>query len=166
MAALDGTGDPSTHHDYHQPLIDEVVALNADGQPLGHVEIPFTGRLGEATSSPRSCPSPAAGSARPTSSETRSSTSRRSGRRDVPPWLLDNAVRWIALPDVALDEGGRPEGELLERAASLEWLEPVSHDGHWQLFEVRDYTPIVDAPATLVSQDVDQIVIETPVRPS
>ena len=71
-------------------------------------------------------------------------------------------MRWIALPDVALDEGGRPEGELLERAASLDWLEPVWHDAHWQLFEVRDYAPIVDAPATLVSQDVDQIVIETP----
>ena len=68
----------------------------------------------------------------------------------------------IALPDVTLDDGGRPEGQLPGRAASLDWLEPVWHDAHWQLFEVHDYAPIVDAPATLVSQDVDQIVIETP----
>ena len=162
VAALDGTGDPSTHRDYHQPLIDEVVALNADGRPLGRVEIPFTENHWESYFVAPELPF-----ARGWERQTDLERNKVLYDPDLDgatyhQWLLDNAVRWIALPDVALDEGGRPEGELLERAASLDWLEPVWHDAHWQLFEVRDYTPIVDAPATLVSQDVDQIVITTP----
>ena len=160
VAALDGTGDPSTHRDYHQPLIDEVVALNADGRPLGRVEIPFTENHWESYFVAPELPF-ARGWERQTDLE-RNKVLYDTDLDDATyhQWLLDNAVRWIALPDVALDEGGRPEGELLERAATLDWLEPVWHDAHWQLFEVRDYAPIVDAPATLVSQDVDQIVID------
>ena len=116
VAALDGTGDPSTHRDYHQPLIDEVVALNADGRPLGRVEIPFTENHWESYFVAPELPF-----ARGWERQTDLERNKVLYEPDLDgatyhQWLLDNAVRWIALPDVALDDGGRPEGELLERA--------------------------------------------------
>jgi hypothetical protein len=75
-------------------------------------------------------------------------------------WLLDNAVRWIALPDVSIDDdgGGRREYAFVDTGA-VPWLTLVWADAHWRLYEVRDYVPIVDPPADLVSQDADGIVI-------
>ena len=69
-------------------------------------------------------------------------------------WLLANGVRWIAVPDVALDHAGVIEQQLIDGSATsaLEWLHPVWFNDNWRLFEVRDYVPIVDAPAELVEQ--------------
>jgi hypothetical protein len=84
-------------------------------------------------------------------------------------WLLDNAVRWIAVPSVDLDEGGIIEAGLVarERIAALDipWLRPVWGDDEWRLYEVVDYRPIVDPPAVLVEQGPDTVVVETP-RPA
>ena len=67
-------------------------------------------------------------------------------------------MRWIALPDVDLDEGGVAEAALLERG--LPWLRLVRTTEHWRIWEVIDATPIVEPPARLVSETPDEIVIE------
>ena len=72
-------------------------------------------------------------------------------------WVDDNAVRWIALPDLELDEGGRAEAALLEKGA--DWLQPVRTTEHWRIWEVVDATPIVEAPGRLVSESAEEIVI-------
>jgi hypothetical protein len=79
-------------------------------------------------------------------------------------WLLDNAVRWIAVPDVPLDESGRNEARLIARedtAAGVPWLRAVWHDAHWRLYEVLDARPIVDPPASLVTQEADVLTVRT-----
>lgn len=62
-------------------------------------------------------------------------------------WLASNAVGWVALPDVPLDQGGIAEARLLQRRPA--WLHPVWHNAHWQVWQVLGTPPIASAPATL-----------------
>ena len=76
-------------------------------------------------------------------------------------WLLANGVRWIAIPDVALDHAGVIEQQLVDGAGSATWLRPVWFNTDWRLFEVTDYSPIVAAPAALIDESADYIVVRT-----
>ncbi len=60
-------------------------------------------------------------------------------------------MRWIALPDVDLDEGGEAEAALLERG--VPWLRLVRTTEHWRIWEVVDATPIVDTSGTTRERD-------------
>jgi hypothetical protein len=55
-------------------------------------------------------------------------------------WLHDNAVRYVALPDTALDEGGQAEAAVLRDPPS--WLTQVYTDQHWRIWQVDDPTPM------------------------
>lgn len=162
-SALDWAGDGSTHRAFHEPLIEQVVARNADGAPLGRLEIPFTANHWEAYFTAPAVPF-ARGWERQMDRER--NTVLYDEGLDVATyraWLDANAVRWIAVPDVPLDDGGRPEAALLADAASgLDWLELVWRSPDWMLYEVADFTPIVDQPARLVEQTPDKIVVSTP----
>ena len=65
-------------------------------------------------------------------------------------WLRDNGVRWVALPDVTLDSSETGEAALLTGPA-LSYLKPVWHNEHWQLWQVRDPTPLTRGPVQLVA---------------
>jgi hypothetical protein len=162
VAALEWVADESVEADYHEPLIDEVVRRNGDGLPLGRLEIPFTENHWEAFFVAPAVPY-ARGWERQVDLERNEvlydddlSLSEYHG------WLHDNAVRWIAVADVALDEGGRRENALIERegtAHDIPWLRRVWSNGDWRLYEVLDYRPIVDPPAELVHQEVDRFIV-------
>jgi hypothetical protein len=49
-------------------------------------------------------------------------------------WLRDNAVGYVALPDVALDPAGRAEGRLVARG--VDGLDEVWRNAHWRLYRV------------------------------
>ncbi|MGC1214969.1 MAG: hypothetical protein WA890_27380 [Micromonospora sp.] len=66
-------------------------------------------------------------------------------------WLADNAVQYVAVPDVELSWVGRGEAELVE--AGQPYLTEVWSDPHWRLYAVTDPTPLVAAPGELVRQD-------------
>ncbi|MBV9096802.1 MAG: hypothetical protein JO079_01980, partial [Frankiaceae bacterium] len=68
-------------------------------------------------------------------------------------WLHDNAVHWVALPDVALDASETGEKRLLT-GRTAPYLTPVWHDAHWKLWAVSDPTSLVSGPATLTALDV------------
>lgn len=162
-AVREWVGDASNERDYHQPLINEIRRRNMDGRPVGRLEIPFTESHWEAY-----FVAPEVPYAR---GWERQVDLHRNGALyepdltadDYRAWLLDNAVRWIAVPDTVLDEGGQPEADLVARiAASTGWLHPVWRNAHWQLYEVVDYRPIVDPPGELVHQRVDRIVVSIP----
>lgn len=164
VAALEWAGDESVDVDYHQPLIDEVVRRNADGRPIGRLEIPFTENHWEAFFVAPAVPY-ARGWERQVDLERNEVLyDDELSLSEYHAWLHDNAVRWIAVADVALDEGGRPESELIERdgtAHDIEWLRPVWSNDDWRLYEVLDYRPIVDPPAELVHQEADRFIIRT-----
>jgi hypothetical protein len=71
-------------------------------------------------------------------------------------WLQDNAVQWVALPDVALDPSETGEARLL-RNQIPGYLKPVWADEHWQVWRVRDARPLVSGPATLLAIGVSRI---------
>jgi hypothetical protein len=166
VAALEWVGDESVEADYHQPLIDEVLRRNADGRPIGRLEIPFTENHWESF-----FVAPAVPYAR--GWERQVDLDRNDELYDdelslsqYHSWLHENGVRWIAVADVELDEGGRPESELVLRdgtANDVSWLRQVWENDDWRLFEVRDYRPIVDGPAELVHQEVDRFIVRTPI---
>ena len=62
---------------------------------------------------------------------------RRAHRLDgcvLPDWLLDNGVRFVALPDAPLDFAGTAEARLV--AAGVPGLDLVWQSAHWRLYQV------------------------------
>jgi hypothetical protein len=74
-------------------------------------------------------------------------------------WLMDNGVRWVALPDVPLDSSEKGEHALLT-GPPLPFLQPVWHDAHWRVWAVVGAHPLVTGAARLVSVGVSQIRLE------
>jgi hypothetical protein len=60
-------------------------------------------------------------------------------------WLDENAVAYVALPDVALDPAARDEARLIVRG--LAYLHQVWHDEHWRVFAVRHPAALVRGTA-------------------
>ncbi len=161
VSTLAWAGDESVDQSYHAPMIDEVRRRNGDGNPVGRLEIPFTENHWEAYYVAAELPF-ARGWERQVDLERNPElyepglTAAR--YRD---WLDRNAVRWIAVPDVELDEGGGPEAELLASGALHGHVRQVWSNANWTLYEVVAARPIVDPPARLLVQRADEIVVAT-----
>ena len=56
-------------------------------------------------------------------------------------WLQDEAVAWVALPDVPLDPSSAREGTLIRRG--LPYLRQVWANGHWRVFRVVGARPLL-----------------------
>jgi hypothetical protein len=92
------------------------------------------------------------------------SLNRALGQDPLPPttykvWLDNNAVGYVALPSSSI--GGYPEYKLL-RAGHVPYLQRIWHDAHWQLFKVRNPTPIVGAPAHVAGHSQSAMTIDIP----
>ncbi len=73
-------------------------------------------------------------------------------------WLSDNAVDFVALPDVPIDTGGTAEAELLKNPPP--YLQPVWHDSHWQVWRVRHAASLVTGAATLADFDSSSLTLD------
>ena len=73
-------------------------------------------------------------------------------------WLLDNAVRYVALADVALDPSAGAEADLVRGRPA--YLEAVWRNEHWVLFRVVDARPLVEGPARLVRSGPADVVLD------
>lgn len=73
-------------------------------------------------------------------------------------WLLDNAVRFVALPDVKLDYAAADEGALV--AQGVPGLTLVWRDVHWQVYAVAQSVPIVSGPARVVELDGGEVLLD------
>ena len=51
-------------------------------------------------------------------------------------WLGDYAVRYVAVPDAALDFSSAEEAELVQ-SGQLKWLDKVWSSAHWQVYAVQ-----------------------------
>jgi hypothetical protein len=163
-AALQWVGDESVHADFHEPLIEEVRMRNSDGRPVGRLEVPFTDNHWESYYVAPEVPF-ARGWERQVDLD-------RNGVlyeddltvAEYHDWLLDNAVRWIAVADVDLDEGGAAEGAVMareDRRQDIPWVRLVWRNDDWRLYEVLDYVPIIEPPARLLDQTTDTLTIRT-----
>jgi hypothetical protein len=142
-AVASAAGDPSTKKQYYQGMLGY---LDAHKTPLSRVEIPFTRDHWEATYVAESVPL-ARGWDRQIDLSRNALLYAPLTDATYRSWLHDNAVRYVALPDAPLDQGGQAEKELLRHAPS--WLKPVYTDTQWRIWEVEGATPLASGVATM-----------------
>jgi hypothetical protein len=154
VASAGHINDPAGRPEYHQPLIDFVT--RAVG-PIGRVEIPFTDGHWEVAYVAPFLPIARGWERQVDMDRNLILYDPTITAEQYRQWLDDNAVRWVALPDVALDEGGTAEAALIEHG--VPGLELVHTTQHWRIWEVIDAEPIVEDPGVLVRESPDEIVI-------
>jgi hypothetical protein len=74
-------------------------------------------------------------------------------------WLVDDGVRFVALPAAALDMAGRAEGRLVA-SGRVPGLRLVWSSRDWRLYEVQGSPGIVSGPAELVSVSGGRVVLD------
>jgi hypothetical protein len=148
-----GRDNPSAHSSYYRGLLRY---LDAHNGAAGRLEVPLTDSRWEADYLAAKVPL-ARGWERQVDR----------GRNDVlydvnlsakayHQWLLTNGVRWVALPDAALDNSEKGEGRLLGDHTPS-YLKLVWQNRHWKLWSVTDAQPIVSGPARLVKLGVSSV---------
>jgi hypothetical protein len=163
LDVVTATGDPSVEATYYEPLLAELQRLGAtagDGAG-GRVEIPFTKVHWEARRAAPAIPL-ARGWERqldravnPLFYDDASLTAPR-----YRAWLHRMAVRWVAVPDVALDYSAQDEARLI--ADGLPYLKPVWHGRHWRLYAVADPAPLADPPVRALAAGTDSLTLAAP----
>jgi hypothetical protein len=161
-------GDPSVNASYYAPLRAELQRL-AGGAGAGDVgggqikvEVPLTGAHWESVYLPEHGPILLA---RGWERQLDTRYAALFYRPTLAPsayraWLQDNAVAYVALPDVRLDYAGEQEGRLIARG--LPYLREVWRSAHWRLFAVRYAAPLVQPPAVLTSLGPDSFTLLAP----
>lgn len=72
-------------------------------------------------------------------------------------WLHQQAVGYVVLHDGKPDDHAVLEAALVRRPP--EWLQPVWHDADWSVFRVRNATPMVSGPATVLRNGAADVVV-------
>ncbi len=62
-------------------------------------------------------------------------------------WLHEQAVAYVAVPDLATDPSSARERALIE--GGLPYLRPVFRSRHWRVYAVRSATPLASGPGRL-----------------
>ncbi len=158
FAAL--SGDPSVNAAYYAPLLHEL-RRRAHGAPL-RVEVPQTGAHWESVYLPEH------GSILLARGWERQLDTRYgalfygSGATAAAyrAWLYENAISYVALPDVRPDFSAEREGHLIARG--LPYLREVWHSPHWRLFAVAGGPPLAQPPARLLAVGVDSFTLAAP----
>jgi hypothetical protein len=148
------SGDPSTGAAYYRPL---QRFLAGHGGPLVRVEIPFTHSHWEAALVAQNQPL-ARGWERQLDTKDdplffgSTLTPARYAR-----WLHEDAVSYVALPDVRLDGSSDQEAALIRHGQTF--LREVLRTAHWRVFAVLGSAPIVSAPAALIALGHDSFAL-------
>lgn len=154
-------GDPSVHASYYVPLLGEL-ERRAHGGPL-RVEVPMMGSHWESAYLAEH------GSILLARGWERQLDTRYGARfYEGPPlnaaayraWLYENAVAYVALPDVRLDYSAAAEGRLI--AQGLPYLRAVWRGAHWRLFAVVGAPPLAARPAVLTGVGADSFTLAVP----
>jgi hypothetical protein len=158
FAAL--ANNPSVNASYYAPLSAELLRL-ADGRPL-RVEVPLTEAHWESVYLPEH---PLIMLARgwERQLDTRYDAlfyAPRLSTSAYRAWLDQNAVSYVALPDVPLDSAGVREGRLI--VSGPPYLVEVWHSKHWRLFAVRGATALVQPPAVLNNVGPESFTLHAP----
>jgi hypothetical protein len=72
-------------------------------------------------------------------------------------WLHENAIRFVALPDAALDYSAQREASLIR--AGLPYLRLVMRSRHWRVYAVANPTPLASGPATVTAMSAAALTL-------
>jgi hypothetical protein len=137
--------DPSVQASFYAPLLRRLEAERAAREPF-RVEIPFTANHWEARWVPprfalaRGWQRQLDVARNPLFYDGRLTPARL--RR----WLDEEAVAFVAVPDVRLDDAGRDEARLVT-GGRVPGLREVWRDAHWRLYAVAGAAPLASGPA-------------------
>jgi len=148
--------DPSAHASYYQGMLGFLSAQNDVAQRL---EIPLTRNHWEATYVAEKVPL-ARGWYRQVDIERNGLLYKPLTATAYSQWLHNNAVEYVALPDVPLDHGGEAEAALLAHPPS--YLREVYVDPHWRIWRVNDPSPIATGAGSITAVGGDSFTLIAP----
>jgi hypothetical protein len=156
VAAL--AGDPATSAAYYQPLLGFL-----DSQPGGRdhafrIEIPLTNSHWEAYRVAPAIPLARGWERQLDRADNPLFYDGRLTAQSYDRWLHDNAIRFVALPDAALDPSARREAALIR--AGQPYLRLVMRSAHWRVYAVARPTPIAQGAATVRAMGSDWIALQ------
>ena len=159
-------GDPSVSASYYAPLRAELERLTG-GAPT-RVEVPMTGAHSESALLTGGGDAAGARGLSLARGWERQLDTRYASLFYEPrlsasayrAWLHENAVAFVALPDVRLDESALEEAALVRRG--VPYLQEVWRSRHWRLFAVRDAAPLATPPARLAALGTESFVLAAP----
>jgi hypothetical protein len=156
VAAL--AGDPSTSAAYYQPLLRFLRAQPGGRDHAFRIEIPFTDSHWEAYRVAPAFPLARGWERQLDRADNPLFYDSRLTAATYDRWLHDNAIRFVALPDAALDSSAQREAALIR--AGQPYLRLVMRSAHWRVYAVMRPTPIAQGAATLRSLGPDWITLE------
>ena len=153
-------GDRSVNASYYAPLRGELKRLAGSGAL--RVEVPLTGAHWESVYLPEQ---PAILLARgwERQLDTRYASLFYGSKLSASAyrsWLYENAVSYVALPDVRLDFAGEQEGRLI--TGGLSYLRLIWRSAHWRVYAVEGARPLVQPPALLSAITSDSFTVTAP----
>jgi hypothetical protein len=160
------TADPSLRASYYAPLTAELHRLTG-GAPT-RIEVPMTGAHWESAFLPGAGgPADTHGLELARGWERQLDTSHAGlfyGSRLTPAgyrlWLYENAIAYVALPDVRLDGAGLQEGALIRHG--VPYLSEVWRSRHWRLYAVPGAPALAAAPARVSAVGADSFTVVLP----
>ncbi len=154
VPAIANRGDPPSRASYYTGLL---TYLKAHDQPFGRLEIPFTRSHWEARYVAPAMPLARGWERQLDLRYNEILYSKSLNQATYHEWLVENGVRWVALPAEPLD--GSSEGELAVIRSNPDYLQPVWHDANWQLWAVRGSDGLTTGPATMVKLTADSFTL-------
>jgi hypothetical protein len=154
-------GQPSAQRSFYTPLLAALARAEA-GQPAGRVEVVPTALHWEADYVASTMPL-ARGWERQLDEADNPlfyGPAARLNAASYRAWLIDDGVRYVALPHAPLDFAGIREARLV--AAGMPGLDLIWQSPQWRLYRVEGSPGIVSAPAQLQSETGDRIVVASP----
>ena len=154
VPALASRGDPAAKQSYYTGLIDY---LKGHDQPFGRLEIPFTRTHWEARYVAPAMPLARGWERQLDLRYNAILYSKDLNQATYHEWLVENGVRWVALPNEPLDPSS--EGELKVIRTKPSYLKPVWHDANWQLWSVSGSDGLTTGPATMKKLTPDSFTL-------
>jgi hypothetical protein len=158
ISTVASTGRASGYSDYYHPVIYEILSR---GPLTGRVEVPEMAGHWDSVYLARGVPL-ARGWLRQTDVRLNDAVfyKRKPTPQTYRTFLTDNAVQYVAVPDAELTQYGRDEWALIQ--TNLPYLSPIWRNAHWTIYQVENFSPLIDPPGRVLSQHPDAIVLSAP----
>jgi hypothetical protein len=150
-------GDPATSAGYYQPLLRFLSVQPGAAERRFRVEIPFTNSHWEADRVAPRFPLARGWERQLDVAENPLFYDGRLTAARYERWLHENAIRFVALPDAALDYSARREVALIR--GGLPYLRPVMRSAHWRIYAVAGAVPIAQGAASVTAMGGDWLTL-------